>query len=45
MDAIDPRLKEGAIGRHGMYAKVLQEGLVKTGDGIQCVQPDRIIDS
>ena len=34
LDAIDPRLKEVIIGRCGFYAKVLQEGLINTGDNI-----------
>lgn len=32
LDAIDPRLKEVIIGRCGFYARVLREGLIKTGD-------------
>lgn len=39
MDAIHPQLKVDALGRHGMYAKVLQEGVVKRGDHICFVQP------
>jgi len=35
LDAIDPRLKEAIIGRCGFYAKVLQEGLVGSGEIIQ----------
>ena len=34
MDAIDPRLKDDAVGRHGMYAKVVKEGILKTGETI-----------
>ena len=34
MDAIDPRLKDDALGRHGMYAKVLKEGLLNVGESI-----------
>lgn len=37
MDQIDPRLKEDAAGRHGMYAKVIKEGIVKTGEQIEVV--------
>jgi len=39
MDAIHPKLKEDAIGRHGMYAKVLQEGIVKANDSITVIKP------
>jgi len=35
MDAIHPQLKEDAVGRHGMYAKVLREGILKKGEHIQ----------
>ena len=39
MDAIDPQLKEDALGRHGMYAKVLREGILEVGETIQAVKP------
>lgn len=42
MDAIDAQLKSDALGRHGMYAKVIQEGIIKMGDSIQIVQSDVI---
>ena len=35
LDAIDPLLKEKILGRCGFYAKVLREGLIKTGETIQ----------
>jgi len=35
MDAIDRRLKEDALGRHGMYVKVIKEGILKVGETIQ----------
>lgn len=34
MDDIDPKLKEDANGRHGMYARVLTEGMLKVGEHI-----------
>ncbi|MBI5415448.1 MAG: MOSC domain-containing protein [Candidatus Omnitrophica bacterium] len=34
MDAIHPRLKEDAVGRHGMYAKVIREGFLIVGETI-----------
>ncbi|MDE2026919.1 MAG: MOSC domain-containing protein [Candidatus Omnitrophica bacterium] len=34
MDAIHPTLKGDAVGRHGMYAKVVKEGVVSTGETI-----------
>ncbi|MCR4336354.1 MAG: MOSC domain-containing protein [Candidatus Omnitrophica bacterium] len=34
MDAIHPQLKEDALGRHGMYAKVLQEGTLQIGASV-----------
>ena len=37
MDAIDKQLKLDALGRHGMYAKVIREGMIKKGDSIQIV--------
>lgn len=39
MDAIHPRLKVDASGRHGMYAKVLQEGTIKKNDLITVIKP------
>ncbi len=38
MDAIHPQLKEDALGRHGMYAKVLREGILNVGEIIQAVK-------
>jgi len=38
MDAIHPDLKTDAIGRHGMYAKVLKEGIVSVGDEIEVLR-------
>lgn len=35
LDAIDPRLKEVIVGRCGLYAKVLKEGLLKKGETIR----------
>ncbi len=34
MDAIHPRLKTDALGRHGMYAKVITEGILSVGEAI-----------
>jgi MOSC domain-containing protein YiiM len=34
MDQIDPTLKDAATGRHGMYAQVLKEGLMRVGETI-----------
>lgn len=34
-DAIDPRLKEDALGRHGMYAKVIKEGILQVGETLR----------
>lgn len=39
MDAIHPKLKDDALGRHGMYAKVIQEGILTTGEEIFCIIP------
>ncbi|MDE1920810.1 MAG: MOSC domain-containing protein [Candidatus Omnitrophica bacterium] len=39
MDAIHPQLKEDAVGRHGMYAKVIQEGILSTGETIHVGLP------
>ncbi|MBI5149330.1 MAG: MOSC domain-containing protein [Candidatus Omnitrophica bacterium] len=39
MDAIDPRLKDDAVGRHGMYAKVIKEGFISIGEAIQVLKP------
>jgi MOSC domain-containing protein YiiM len=39
MDAIDLRLKEDVLGRHGMYAKVLHEGFLKVGEEILSFPP------
>ncbi len=38
MDAIHPRLKEDAAGKHGMYARVLKEGILKTGETIEVIE-------
>lgn len=35
MDAIHPLLKEDAVGRHGMYARVIKEGLLRKGETIE----------
>ena len=35
LDAIHPNLKEDIIGRCGMYAKVLEEGIIARGETIQ----------
>lgn len=37
MDAIHPRLKQDALGRHGMYAKVIKEGIVQAGETIEAM--------
>ena len=39
LDTIDPRLKEAIVGRCGLYAKVLQEGIVHIGETIEVVKP------
>lgn len=39
MDAIHPQLKDDAWGRHGMYAKVLKEGVLRTGETIKANHP------
>lgn len=38
LDAIHPQLKEVIIGRCGMYAKVLKEGILRAGERIEVVQ-------
>lgn len=38
MDAIHSRLKEDAVGRHGMYAKVLKEGTLSIGETISVIK-------
>lgn len=40
MDAIDPKLKEDAVGRHGMYARVIKEGMLATGETIEVVNKE-----
>ncbi len=35
LDAIDPRLKEVIIDRCGIYARVVQEGIIKAGESFQ----------
>ncbi|OGX30329.1 MAG: hypothetical protein A2705_02790 [Omnitrophica WOR_2 bacterium RIFCSPHIGHO2_01_FULL_52_10] len=42
MDAIAVRLKEDAIGRHGMYAKVIKEGFLSVGETIEAIRPDPV---
>ena len=37
MDAIHSRLKDDALGRHGMYARVLKEGVLTTGETIAVI--------
>ena len=39
LDAIHPQLKIDALGRHGMYAKVLQEGMLTSRETIDCIFP------
>lgn len=39
LDAIDPKLKEAAIGRCGMYAKVIREGVLRVGESITVIAP------
>lgn len=39
MDAIDLQLKSDALGRHGMYAKVIQEGIISREDSIAVIHP------
>jgi MOSC domain-containing protein YiiM len=38
MDRIRPGLREELAGRRGMHARVLREGLVRTGDGVTVVK-------
>lgn len=38
MDAIHPQLKVDALGRHGMYAKVLEAGILNTGETMQIIE-------
>lgn len=38
MDAINPQLKIDAAGRHGMYAKVISEGVFNVGETIQVIK-------
>ena len=38
MDAIHPQLKVDALGRHGMYAKVLKEGILSAGEMIEVIE-------
>ena len=38
MDAIHLQLKVDALGRHGMYAKVLREGILNTGESIEVIE-------
>ncbi len=42
MDAIDPRLKKDALGCHGMYARVIKEGVFQVGDFIKVIKPDSL---
>src|SRR3989338_950366 len=39
MDAIHPRLKEDTIGCHGIYAKVIREGILAAGEMIDVILP------
>lgn len=39
MDQIHPQLKNDATGRHGMYAKVIQEGELSVGETIAIFYP------
>lgn len=39
MDQIHTKLKEDAADRHGMYAKVIKEGLVSVGEQIEVIPP------
>ncbi len=38
MDAIHPQLKIDALGRHGMYAKVIKEGILNVGETISIIE-------
>lgn len=38
LDAIHPKLKEDIVGRCGLYAKVLQEGALNTGDWVELIE-------
>ncbi|HLF18697.1 MAG TPA: NTP transferase domain-containing protein [Candidatus Omnitrophota bacterium] len=38
MDAIHPKLKDDALGQHGMYARVLKEGFLKSGETINVIK-------
>ena len=44
MDAIHSRLKEDALGRHGMYAKVIKEGFLSVGETMKAIKPG-LVDS
>lgn len=37
LDAIDPRLQQSILGRCGVYAKVLKEGMLMVGETIEVV--------
>lgn len=39
MDAIHPQLKTDALGRHGMYAKIIEAGTLRVGETIEVVLP------
>lgn len=39
LDTIDPRLKDAIAGRCGMYAKVIKEGVLTTGETIRVLAP------
>lgn len=41
MDAIHPQLKEDALGRHGMYARVLKEGILNNSETIDAIIPSQ----
>jgi len=37
MDAIHPKLKEDAVGHHGMYTRVLRAGILNQGERIEVI--------
>ncbi len=42
MDVLHPQLQLDALGRHGMYAKVLKEGVVNVGEEINVLKSNII---
>lgn len=38
LDAINPKLKEDIAGRCGLYARVLQEGMLHIGDRVESIE-------